>query len=151
MITQRYSPKLIIYDVSGFDIYEDDNSKYLDLMKPYYHEPGIDTIFWAINAKSRIMMMSNLYRYNTTCLRVLGNFIQPMLNYPKGYSALYKTMDYEPVIKEQAPKTVDSLKVEFFEKFIQLAQGKEIQLVCCVSPTYKAPLNDDYYVPIKRL
>ena len=151
MITQRYSPKLIIYDVSGFDIYEDDNSKYLDLMKPYYHEPGIDTIFWAVNAKSRIMMMSNLYRYNTTCLRVLGNFIHPMLNYPKGYSALYKTMDYEPVIKEQVPKTVDSLKVEYFEKFIQLAQGKEIQLVCCVSPTYKAPLNDDYYVPIKQL
>lgn len=151
MITRRYSPKIIIYDVSGFDIYEDDNMKYLDLMKPYYYEPGIDSIFWEVNPKTQYIMLSNLYRYNTTCLRVLANFIRPMTNYPKGYCALYKTMDYEPVIKEYVPKTVDSLKMEYFEKFIQLARGKEIQMLCCVSPTYKAPLNDDYYVPIKTL
>ena len=151
MITERYSPKLIIYDVTGFDMFEDDNTKYLDLMKPYYHEPGIDSIFWEVNPKSRIMMLSNLYRFNTTCLRVLGNYIHPMTNYPKGYLALHKTMDYEPEIKEEKEQPVDTLKIHYFEEFIHLAQNKGISLVCCSSPLYKAPSNDDNYEPIKQL
>lgn len=151
MITQRYSPKLIIYDVTGFDIYEDDNIKYLDLLKPYYHEPGVDSIFWAVNPKTRFMMLSNLYRYNTTCMSVLGNYIHPMTNYPKGYCALYKTMDYEPVIRDSKKMKVDSLKLRFFEQFIQLSERRGIQLFCCISPTYKAQFCDDYYMPIKTL
>ena len=152
MITQRYSPKLIIYDVTSFDMYEDDNMKYLDLMKPYYDEPGIDTIFWTVNPKSRIMMLSNLYRYNTTCLRIFGAYVHPTTNYPKGYSALTKTMDYEPEIKtEENKKTVDTLKLHYFEEFIQLTKNKNIELVCCSSPYYKAPLVDSNYEPIIQL
>ena len=151
MITQRYSPKLIIYDVTGFDMYVDDNMKYLDLMKPYYFEQGIDSVFWSVNPNTRYMMLSNLYRYNTTCLRVLGNFIHPMNNYPKGYCGLNKVMDYEPIIKNPSNKTVDELKIFYFEKFIQLAQCKDIKLVCSVSPTYKAPLSDSFYSPVMLL
>jgi hypothetical protein len=152
MITQRYSPKIIIYDVTGFDMYEDDNMKYLDLMKPFYHEPGIDSIFWSVEPKTRYLMLSNLYRYNTTCLRVLGNYIHPMTNYPKGYLALCKTMDYEPEIKtEENKKTVDTLKLHYFEEFIQLTKNKNIELVCCSSPYYKAPLVDSNYEPIIQL
>ena len=151
MITQRYSPKLIIYDVTGFDMYEDDNMKYLNLMKPFYFEKGVDSIFWSVEPKTRIMMLSNLYRYNTTCLRVLGNYIHPMTNYPKGYSALYKTMDYEPVIKEENAKQLDSLKIQYFESFIRLAQDKGVSLIFCVSPSYKDPNDDSKYEPVKQL
>lgn len=152
MITQRYSPKLIIYDVTGFDMYEDDNTKYLDLMKPYYHEPGIDSIFWKVNPKSRIMMLSNLYRYNTTCLRVIGNYIHPMTSYPKGYLALNNTMDYEPNFKEGNKVEEDTLKLHFFERFIQLTKNKNIKLVCCVSPYYyKASKDISQFEPIKNL
>lgn len=145
MITERYSPKLIIYDVSGFDMFEDDNMKYLDLMKPFYYEKGIDSIFWSVEPKTRIMMLSNLYRYNTTCLRVIGNYIHPMTSYPKGYSALHKTMNYEPVIKAEQEKTVDTLKIRYFESFIRLTQNKNISLVCCVSPSYKASTDNAKY------
>ncbi len=151
MVTARYQPKLIIYDVSGFDIYEDDNMKYLDLMKPFYKEPGIDSIFWSVNPKSRIMMMSNLYRYNTTCLRVIGNYVHPQNNYPKGYLALTKTMDYEPEIKAEEPQAVDTLKMYYFRKFLQLADAKGIKVICCVSPSYKANPESRYYDPVKQL
>lgn len=151
MITERYTPKLIIYDVTVFDIFEDDNMKYLDLIKPFYYEKGIDSIFWSVEPKTRIMMLSNLYRYNTTCLRVLGNYIHPMTNYPKGYLALNRTMDYEPEIKEEKELTVDTLKIHYFEEFIRLAQNKGVSLVCCVSPSYKAPADDKKYESIKSL
>lgn len=152
MITQRYTPKLIIYDVSVFDISIDDNAKYLDLLKAYYHEPGIDSIFWTVEPKTRLMMLSHLYRYNTTCLRMFGNYVHPITNTPKGYGPLFGTMDYEPEIKRNKKETVlDSLKYQFFEKFIRLTQDKHISLICCVSPSYKGDSSDIHYNSIKDL
>ena len=153
MVAERYSPKMIIYDVSRFDFVEDDNSKYLDLLKPYYYEPGIDSIFWAIEPKTRVMMKSNLYRFNTTCLRIFGNYIHPTIDAPKGYSPLSKSMDYEPepLVSKRDMPIVDSMKLSFFESFIQLCQNNGIQLICSVSPSYKACMNEDYYLPIKHL
>lgn len=151
MVVERYTPKLIIYDVCGFDIYQDDNMKYLNLLKPYYDEFGIDSIFWKINPKTRFMMKSNLYRYNTTCLRLVGNYFHPLNNYPQGYSALYNTMDYEPEIQGLEIVSKDTLKIDFFEDFIHLTQEKGIQLICCVSPVYKVQFYDDYYKPIEEL
>lgn len=153
MVTERYSPKMIIYDVSRFDFVEDDDSKYLDLLKPYYYESGVDSVFWAIEPKTRVMMLSNLYRFNTTCLRIVGNYLHPTANTPGGYSPLSKTMDYEPevVVSDRTIPMVDSLKLSFFESFIQLCQRQGTQLVCYVSPTYKACSNEDYYYPIMHI
>jgi hypothetical protein len=151
MITERYHPRLVLYDVSAFDVLEDDNMKYLDLMKPYYYECGIDSIFWAIDPKTRLTMHSNLYRYNTSWIRVLGSYFLPVTNYPKGYLALHKTMSYEPnLIDKNRGKKVDVLKVSYFEKFIKLAQKNGITLICCVSPTYK-PEFTDYTFTIQKL
>lgn len=151
MISTRYLPKLIIYDVTGFDMYEDDNFKYLDILKPFYYEPGIDSLFWKVEPKTRVMMLSNLYRYNTTCLRVIGNFVHPMVNYPKGYSALHRTMEYEPEITFKKAGTVDSVKLGFFEKFLKCANERGISMVCCVSPSYKPQIDTAYYAPVKEL
>lgn len=152
MITHRYIPKMIIYDVSEFDVRKDDNSKYLDLLKSYYDEPGIDTIFWAVEPKTRLMMRSNLYRYNTTCLRMIGNYLQPMGNYPKGYSALRRTMDYEPEREGRKEETEeDDLKIYYFEQFVEFAISNGIKLICCVSPYYHASANTTYCEPIKKL
>ena len=60
-------------------------------------------------------------------------------------------MDYEPVIQDSEIKRVDSLKLQCFELFIQLAKRRGIQLICCVSPTYRAQPGDDYYMPVKTL
>ena len=151
MITNRYSPQLIIYDVSGFDLYEDDNMKYLDLLKPYYYESGIDSIFWSVEPKTRLMMCSNFYRYNTTCIRVLGDYLHPMQTSSDGFVPLYKVMDYEPEINEANDRAVDSLKISFFGEFIHLAQKSGIQLVCCVSPSYLGMPLDIKYLPVKNL
>jgi hypothetical protein len=138
MITERYAPKMIVYDVYRFDIEKDDNMKYLDLLKPYYYSQGIDTIFWSIEPKTKIMMLSGLYRFNSSCVRIFGSYFHPMTNYPKGYEALHKVMNYEPNENDIRVKgVVDSVKIKYFKKFIQLTIANDIQLVCCVSPSYK--------------
>lgn len=51
MITKRYIPQLIIYDIlAEFDIEENDNYSYLTWLKPYYQNDGIDSIFgkWSL-------------------------------------------------------------------------------------------------------
>lgn len=153
MITRRYLPQMIIYDVSEFDIRKDDNTKYLDLLKAYYDEPGIDTIFWTVEPKTRLMMLSNLYRYNTTCLRMIGNYLYNMGNYPKGYSALSRTMNYEPE-REAVQKEisdVDEIKIFYFEQFVKFAKSNGIELICCVSPFYRESANTTYCEPIIKL
>ena len=151
MITNRYTPKLIIYDVTDvFDLWESDNAKFLDLLKPYYYEPGIDSIFWSVKPQTRFMMLSELYRFNTTCVRIFGNFIKPVSNTSKGYSPLHKTMDYEPEIKDEQGK-IDSVKVEYFKKFIILAKSQKIPLICFVSPVYKAPTDGAKFAYIINL
>lgn len=148
MITQRYSPKFILYDVSRFDIYEDDNMKYLDLMKPYYREPGIDSIFWRVSPKTRYMMLSEMYRYNTTCLRVLGNYMHPISNTHKGYSPMKGVMNYEPEVNERKKGMVDETKLYYFEQFLQLAQIKGVKVICLGSPYYGIDVNDGFYKPV---
>ena len=156
MITERYSPKLIIYDVSRFDFCEDDNVKYVNYLKPYYYEKGIDSLFWSIEPKSRIMMCSNLDRFNTTCLRILGNYLHPITSHPNGYMPLSNTMPDEMaeqmVTNEvEGKRPVDNTKLEYFEKFILLAQKKNVNVVCCVSPMYRGTKSDEFYNPVKAL
>lgn len=151
MISSRYSPKCIVYDVSRFDIYEDDNTKYLDLIKPYYYEPGIDSIFWYVKPKTKIMMLSGLYRYNTTCLRVIGNYVHPSTNYKKGYAPMCGKMEYEPEDNTRQQGIVDSMKMVYFEKLLQLSQGKNISVICLGSPYYRIDPQDGFYNPIIEL
>lgn len=152
MMTQRYAPKLIIYDVTAFDIYQDDNMKYIDLLKPYYFESGVDSIFWIVEPKTRLMMHSNLYRYNTTCLRVIGNYLHAESNSSMGYSALTGIMDYESKQQESKQEKMDITKMILFKKFVQLTKEHRITLICTVSPSYKAPsIREDFYNPIKQI
>lgn len=150
MILQRYSPEVILYDISDYDLFADDNMKYLDLLKPYYNESGIDSLFWSVEPKTRIMMCSNLYRYNTSFLRIFGNFIYPIVYGSKGYSPLYKIMDYEPVIKDYEQMPVDTLKLFYFNKFVETSKRHNIKLICCISPLYKAPVINRYE-PLKNI
>ena len=57
MITARYSPRIIIYDISGFDCDKDDNIKYLNNLKEFYKEPGIKDIFLDVKKTERWKMI----------------------------------------------------------------------------------------------
>lgn len=155
MILERYTPKMIIYDVSGFDMYVDDNTKYLDFMKPYYfseHE-SIESIFDDVNTMERWKMCSNLYRYNSKLFQLLGENIHPSAVLEKGYSPIHRTMNYEPKTPTNVDKKhkVDSLKMDYLVKFIDLAREHNVKLVFAASPTYFGKSRTAYNAPIKQL
>lgn len=150
MMLDRYSPKLIVYDISGFDFAVDDNMKYLSFLRPYYKEPAIKEIITTIEPMERFKMMSSLYRYNSLTIRIAGCYLSSSSEYQKGYLPLSETMDYDVDVPADEQSIIDSVKIMYLQKFINLCREKDIPLVFALSPRYKA--NDSsFYSEIKIL
>ncbi len=150
MITTRYSPRIIIYDISGYDLYKDDNVKYLDNLKEFYKESGIRDIFLDVNKTERWKMISSLYRYNSKFLQLITDFIHPVVSSQKGYVGLHQMMKYdvEEVMVNESRREVDPLKIQYIEKFIKCCREKNITLYFCVSPIYESKASSQYNEPI---
>ena len=138
MITERYIPKIIIYDVlSGFDLEKGDNYSYLGWLKPYYEKQGVDSIFWNIAPNERYKMYSQMYRYNGKILQMLADNILIMREETDGYRPAYGTMDYEPSrLSDSVSVQLDSVKLYYWEKFIQECNEKGTKLFFTLSPFY---------------
>lgn len=138
MILERQTPQIIIYDVSSFDIYKDDNLKYISLLKPYCENPKVMDIIKSVSATEEYKLKSSLYRYNSLCIRTVGSFLYNGSNYNGGFEPLYKQMNYEPDIIIQENADIDLLKLCYLKKFIETCQHNDICLVFIVSPRYRS-------------
>ena len=152
LLSTRYTPKMIIYDVSSFDLVEDDKHKYLGSLRCFYGEPAVDSIFWDVDAKERLKMLSSCYRYNSTWIQLFSDNIHPLRSDDKGYRPMDKEMLYEPQISKSAPKDIlyDSLKLVYLEKLVIACQEKDTKLIFAVSPCY-GQTDDIIYRPLKDL
>ena len=118
MIEQRYMPKVIIYEVTnGFDLEINDNHKYIGKLKPYYERKGIKDIFVSVDMTEQWKMLSQLYRYNSSFLTVLADYLHPIQNMGfQGYRPLEGEMDVLKINSEKEVKRnveYDSLKLAF--------------------------------------
>lgn len=139
MVTQRYTPKLIIYELtSQFDFAKGDNAKYLTWQKRYYSISGVKEVIEEVSAVEKYKMKSNLYKYNSAFIQILMDNIHPMQNViAGGYKPLYGTMTYAPpVAHKENVETWDSLKKKLMLKFVNLCKEKNISLVYVYSPHY---------------
>ena len=77
-IKKRYEPRIVIYDTYlEFDLYENDNYKYLGWLKLYYEDhPEVQSVFDMVDKTERIKMMSKLYQYNYNPMHIINDFIQ---------------------------------------------------------------------------
>lgn len=139
-ILNRYTPRMIIYDViPSFDMEKDDYTKYLQWQKRWYDVDGIAEIFHDVNPMEDVKMQSNLYRYNTSFIQMASDNIRPLqdISY-KGYKPLEGRMNYESKEMESNPALWDDLKLSYFRKFIELCKENDIELVISYSPWYNA-------------
>lgn len=153
MIKNRYEPNLIIYDITpDFDYLSgDDNHKYLGWQKAYYDRQGISNVFEAVDPLEKYKMQSNMYRYNSTCIQIIGDFIHPLQSHGiQGYRPLYGDIKREEMVKKEKTKAVviDSIKMHYLEKFIDEIEKE--QLVIVISPIWNG-MNKNEYKPIEDL
>lgn len=154
LILQRYTPKLIIYDIqSSFDLISgDDNHKYLKWLKAYYDKDGIPQIFESVDKTEKFKMMSNLYRYNSSFIQIVSDCIRPQQSSgEKGYRPLLGEMDRMKISKKKDIYNnviYDSLKLSYINKFINA--NKNVMVVFVISPTWSG-LDSLQYYPIKKI
>jgi hypothetical protein len=94
----------------------------------------------AISPNEKWKLYSSFYRYNSTCISVLGG-LTVVPTRQGGFVPLKGTMDYEPLpIKEddinKSYCTLDATKEHYLRQFIETCQSKDIKLVFAHSPYY---------------
>jgi hypothetical protein len=155
MLTNRYNPKLVIYEITpGYDYgTTEPNSKYLGYLRAYYCKDGISEVFGDFDDElSSIKMISKMYQ-NTSRLipDIFDNLFYRDNN--KGYEPLTGELDLSGFsdTSNRRPLAVDSLKLSYLQKLIELCQCKNIPLVFMISPWYNKIRNSttDYEPAIK--
>lgn len=146
MITERYNPRMIIYDVEpSFDIfkYEDDiyNTRYLSALKPYFKNHYVSQIFKDVSIKEYIKVHSGLCRHNSSLISEFIDFIVPRGNgliIDNGYIPLFGAINREPQNIIEENNIIDSLKIAYMYKFIKDVSENKIPLLIVASPKYGA-------------
>lgn len=150
MLTNRYKPSLILYEVTPVYDYEkkDPYSKYLGYLRPYYDKEGIKTVFDDFdNDFSSLKMLSEMYKNTGRLLPdVADNIVFRENN--KGYSPLFGEMGAINVKDERdSDIEIDSLKLSYLEKLICLVKSKDIPIIFIVSPKFGANSDVSHYNP----
>lgn len=155
LYTSRFSPKLILFDVTqNFDLLQGDNVKYLSWVRPYYNRNvKADSVFYAVNCSEKIKMLSRSYQYNSKYLQLVGDCIKPMQENIKGYKPVDKTMSYDVnTLANSGPEVYkyDNLKIHYIERLVKECKTKGIKIVFFTSPSYKA-YSSLVFKPIRDL
>lgn len=153
MISARYAPKVLIYDVqASYDLVPWDNHQFLGGLRYDYDEPSIDSIFWSVDKTERYKMLLNGYRYNSKWLQLISDNVHPLLSDDKGYRPVDKKMVYKPKRGEAKRESYhyDSLKLFYMEKLIKSCQAKGTKLIFAISPQF-GMFDDEVYEPLKEL
>lgn len=156
MLTDRYKPKLVIYEITpGYDYGTNEpNNKYLGYLRAYYNKDGISELFNDFDDElSWIKMQSKMYQ-NTS--RLLPDLVDNVLGRDnnQGYSPLNGKLNESKRLStpvDRIAMEVDSLKLSYVEKMIKLCQENDIPLLFMMSPWYNYGDNLIEYEPAMQL
>ena len=143
MISKRYKPKMIIYDVSlDFDLKEGDNMAYIDHLKPFCGDKEVMNFVAGLFPMERVKLMSLNYRYNYKFLEILSDCVRYGDNELKGYIPMRGFV--RPEAAERAKETatdsnemkLDATKLECLERLACECKESGVELVFVVSPYF---------------
>ena len=138
MISGRYKPKLIIYDVEkAFDLDINDNTRYIDRLKPFSGDKRVRDYVASLFPVERIKMCSKLYCYNYKFLEILSDCIRRGDD-NSGYLPLNGHIRQE-IVQHSASRplsevVVDEIKLKCLRELVESTQAEGVQLVFVSSP-----------------
>lgn len=154
MIKERHKPQIIIQDVcSEFDVLKGDNHKYLGWLRTHYDKEFLRPIFNSIDETEKYKMMCHLYRYNSKFLQNIFVYLTGQANDGgfKGYRPIHGNLDKMKIktdVQNHGEYVYDSLKLDYTQRFIDLAQGSKLYFV--VSPIWYG-LDSLQFQPVKEI
>ena len=140
MISERYAPKLIIYDIThDFDFVANDNMTYIDRLKPFCTDEDVRNYIASLFPIERVKTLSSLYCNNYKFIEMLSDCIRKTdyMN-TAGYIPLYGNIRKEVLEKKQTKKksevATDDVKLLYLEQLVKEAREKGTEVVFVVSP-----------------
>ena len=157
MISERYAPKVLIYDVTpGFDLQENDNMAYVDRLKPFCDDREVKKYVSGIFPMERWKLFSQMYRYNYKFLEMLSDCNKSKDDQLYGYIPLHGQIRKEVVERESKTKVkaieFDETKLQYLERLAQECKAKNTQLIFVVSPYFNGgSYNEESFSPISDI
>ena len=149
-ILNRYSPKLIIYDVEPrYDIGESPNERFLDRLKPNANDSCISNYFKEFSFNEYLKSYSRLYCYNALFYDVLKGFVSESDLSLKGYRPLYGSNVNNSVSAEYV-ETIDSVKLKALESIIKICKHHDTKILFISSPRY-GWVSSKELIPVKTI
>lgn len=157
MALNSHRPKVVICDITSYDIEQGNNIVQIHSLKPYYSQvPALADLFRDVDKTEPLKMMSRVYRYNTNYIhnpKVLlkrNSEVKYISDKRFGFKPINKKFDPMKIRKASeyspAPKwNVDSLKLTYLQRFVD-ALGDDVTIVFVVSPFWYA--NQRYDVSL---
>lgn len=144
MIERGHCPQVVIYDVMDLDAMEHPGPTFtldaaLDRLAPHYGEyENIDSLFNLKDWKEKLKLQSLTYRYNSKLVQSIKCNFMPLPEdngYEKVVGVLPNNMDFTK--EEYNDCELDSLKLLYMQKMVDLAKGHQIKLFFVFSPCFK--------------
>lgn len=154
MVSKHHLPKIIIYDLEpAFDLCMDDNSRYIDRLKPFADDKDVNDFISSLFPFEKYKVLSHLYRYNYKFLEILSDCVRPTDNL-SGYKPNFgcirpEILDGEPNMLKEDIGPIDPIKWECLNNFISEALKLDIKVVLVSSPYWRGYHNCDLSLVIK--
>lgn len=137
-IIHRHTPKIIVVGLRPEEIGKNIGDGIYDVLKPYYGMgyTSIDKHFNKTSGFDRLLLHSNLLRYNTIWVRVLLYMLYDDTTYPEnGFMPMNKPAIIPQIHHIQKYEEPFKAKLECIERMIQKCKAKNIDFVICFPPT----------------
>ncbi len=137
-VLQRYTPKTIILGLRPEEMGGNIGDGIYDILRPYYNMgyTSIDEHLESYSGSKRILLHSNLIRYNTIWIRVILYMFFDKSIYPQnGFmpKEVPLTLAQQKIMSYCA--TPSKEKLETIERIIKKCKTKGINIVICFPPT----------------
>ena len=146
---KKDSPQLIILDINPEDFKGFWNER-ISILYPYLPKHNdIKRIATDVDTINRLMLKSNLYRYNSALLSELKWKFQKYKGEKRGYSPLEpKIMNGMAEIDLNISETIDSVTLKSFRNIIKMTEENKIPLIIVISPIYNKIPNIEFLIDI---
>ncbi len=154
-VLKRYSPKLIIFDVSTNDLAEGkDSYDRLSFLFPYYkNHPEIRPIADLKGPLEKYKLLSSIYPFNSSFLMITGGNLSYFKDKSvdlKGYKPLERQWTSPITIRSPGPYKLDSIKEKIFLAFIDDCKKSGTKLLLICSPNFIQFNKPDYSIQVMR-
>lgn len=140
-ILQRYTPSKIIIGLRPEEMGKSVGEGVYDILRPYYKlgYKSIDEHFEKASDFERVLLHSNLYRYNTIWARIILYLLFDKTTYSLNGYMPHDIPSALPDIKKIACcEQPSDKKIECLERIITKCKNKGITLYVCFPPTFLA-------------